>query len=162
MAVDMFIKIGKFEGESADKKHKDKSEVLSWSLGMSQSGTMHASTGGGGGKASVQDLSLMKYMDKSTPDIINACVTGEHIEEVTLIMRKAGGTEALEFFTIKLTDVLVSSYSTGASGNEERGTENVSLNFREYEIMYQPQDKNGAKKGGEVKTHFNIAEQAVE
>ena len=41
MAVDMFIKIGDVEGESADKTHAKQIDVLAWSSGMSQSGSMH-------------------------------------------------------------------------------------------------------------------------
>ena len=66
MAVDMFIKIGDIEGESADKVHAKEIDVLAWSWGMSQSGNMHQGGGGGAGKVSVQDLSLTKYIDKGT------------------------------------------------------------------------------------------------
>ena len=55
MAVDMFIKIGDVEGESADKSHGKEIDVLAWSWGMSQSGNMHQGGGGGAGKVSVAD-----------------------------------------------------------------------------------------------------------
>ena len=45
MAVDMFIKLGDIKGESQDKSHKDEIDVLAWSWGLSQSGTMHLGTG---------------------------------------------------------------------------------------------------------------------
>ena len=48
MASDLFIKIGDIKGESLDDKHKDEVDVLAWSWGVSQSGSMH---GGGGGGA---------------------------------------------------------------------------------------------------------------
>ena len=51
MAVDMFIKIGDIKGESTDDKHKDEIDVLSWSLGATQSGT--SGHGGGGDRKSV-------------------------------------------------------------------------------------------------------------
>jgi len=35
MAVDMFIKIGDVDGESADKTHAKEIDVLAWSWGMS-------------------------------------------------------------------------------------------------------------------------------
>ena len=38
--------------------------MLAWSWGVSQSGTMHIGTGGGAGKANVQDLSITKYVDR--------------------------------------------------------------------------------------------------
>ena len=49
MATDIFAKIGDIKGESLDAKHKDEVEVLSWSWGVSQSGTL--SPGGGAGRA---------------------------------------------------------------------------------------------------------------
>jgi RHS repeat-associated protein len=59
-AVDMFIKIGDLKGEAQDKVHKDKIDVLAWSWGASQSGTMHTGGGGGGGKHCIKDLPLSK------------------------------------------------------------------------------------------------------
>lgn len=52
MALDMFIKIDGIKGESTDDKHKDEIDVLSWSWGMSQSGTVHTTGGSGAGKVS--------------------------------------------------------------------------------------------------------------
>ncbi len=47
MAVDMFLKIDDVEGESVDDVHAGEIDVLSWSWGMSQSGTTHGGPGGG-------------------------------------------------------------------------------------------------------------------
>ena len=41
MAVDMFIKIKGVDGESKDQKHGKEIDVLSWSWGMSNSGSAH-------------------------------------------------------------------------------------------------------------------------
>ncbi len=49
MAVDMFIKIGDIKGESADSAHKEEIDVLSWSWGVQQHGSMHHGGGGGSG-----------------------------------------------------------------------------------------------------------------
>ena len=46
MASDIFAKIGDIKGESLDSKHKGEVEVLSWSWGISQSGSI----GGGWGR----------------------------------------------------------------------------------------------------------------
>ena len=40
MAVDVFLKIKGIPGESADSKHKNEIDVLSYSWGISQTGTM--------------------------------------------------------------------------------------------------------------------------
>ena len=90
MAVDMFIKIGKCGGEAKDDKHKGEIDVLAWSWGLSQSGSMHVGGGGGSGKVSVQDLSITKYVDASSTELMSACFKGDHIPDALLVIRKAG------------------------------------------------------------------------
>src|SRR4051794_31511408 len=85
MAVDMFMKIDDIKGESSDGSHKDEIEVLSWSWGMSQSGTAQSGTGGGAGKVNVQDLSFTKYVDKSSPNLMKLCCTGTHFKNAKLV-----------------------------------------------------------------------------
>ncbi len=58
-----------------DSKYKDEIDVLvAWSWGAAQSGTTHVGSGGGAGKVSVQDLSITKYIDKSSPTLFSAFV----------------------------------------------------------------------------------------
>ena len=156
MAVDMFLKIDDVKGEARDADHKDEIDVLAWSWGMSQSGTTHAGGGGGGGKVNVQDMSFTKFIDKATPNLMKNCCNGKHFEEATLTVRKAGGVP-VEYLTIKMKEVLISSVSTGGSGGEDRLTENVNLNFGEVDVVYTPQDETGAAEGA-VEMNWNIAE----
>lgn len=124
----MFLDIANIPGESNDTAYTNKVDVLAWSWGMSQSGTMHLGTGGGAGKVTIQDLSITKYVDKSSPMLMLYCARGTKIDSVKLIVRKAGGTTNT-FIKITLLDVIVASASTGGSGGEDRLTENVTLNF---------------------------------
>jgi len=158
MAVDMFIKIGDVDGESADKTHAKEIDVLAWSWGMSQSGSMHVGGGGGAGKVSIQDISLTKWIDKSSPNLMMACSSGKHYPEAKLAIRKAGGEDPVEYLIITLKEVLVSSISTGGSGGEDRLTENVTLNFGQVQVDYQPQKQDGSKDGGPIKYGWNIRE----
>jgi len=143
MAVDMFFKIKDVEGESSDDKHKKEIDVLAWSWGVSQSGSAHVGGGAGAGKVNVQDISFTKYIDSASHALLLACCAGKHIEEATLVVRKAGDTP-LEYLKITLNDLIVSSVSTGGSGGEDRLTENVSLNFAKFKYEYTPQDAKGA------------------
>jgi type VI secretion system secreted protein Hcp len=147
MAVDMFIKLEGIDGESKDAKHEGEIDVLAWSWGMSQSGTMHLGGGGGAGKVSVQDLSLTKYIDRASGNLMLYCASGKHIPEAKLVVRKAGD-KPLEYVVITMTDCIVSSVSTGGSGGEDRLTENVSLNFAKVKVEYQEQAKDGSGKAG--------------
>jgi len=143
MAMDMFIKIGDIKGESQDDKHKGEIDVLAWSWGMSNSGTTHTGGGGGAGKVNVQDLSITKYIDKSSTELMLAACNGKHFKDALLIVRKAG-EKPLEYLKIKLTEVLITSVSTGGSGGEDRLTENISLNFAEVKVDYTPQKPDGS------------------
>lgn len=143
MAMDMFIQIGSIKGESKDKVHAGKIDVLAWSWGMSNSGSAHMGGGAGAGKVNVQDLSITKYIDKSSTDLMLAACNGKHFPDALLIVRKAG-EKPVEYLKIKLTDVLITSVSTGGSGGEDRLTENVSLNFAKVKVDYTPQKQDGS------------------
>jgi len=156
MAVDQFIKIGDIEGESKDSVHEGEIDILAWSWGMSQSGTMHEGGGGGAGKVSIQDVSITKYVDKATPILMKSCSDGSQVGEAKLTVRKAV-TEALEYVVITMTDVIITSISTGGSGGEDRLTENVTLNFAQVSLDYQPQGQDGSADGGAITYGWDIA-----
>ena len=156
MAVDMFFKIGDLKGESVDDKHKGEIDVLAWSWGMSQSGTTHMATGGGAGKVNVQDISFTKYVDKSSPNLIQYCCNGKHFSEALLTVRKAG-ENPLEYLKITIKDLMIAAVTTGGSGGEDRLTENVTLNFAEFKVEYTPQKKDGTGDAA-VTVGWNIAE----
>ena len=143
MAVDIFIKIGDIKGESMDKAHKDEIDVLNWSWGLAQSGNMHVGGGGGAGKVNIQDLSLTKYVDKASPNLMMHCASGKHIDKVKLTVRKAGGESQVEYFIIDLEEVLITSLSTGGSGTDDRLTENVTLNFAQVMVDSWPVSELG-------------------
>lgn len=157
MAFDMAIK---FEGgntaDGESKSFKDQIDILSWSWGMSNSGTMHTSTGGGAGKVNVQDLSFTKWVDKASPKLQLACCDGTHYDKATLTCRKAGGKQE-DYLVVEMEEVIVTSVSTGGSGGEDRLTENVSINFAKVKLEYSTQDAKGkVAKAGDYT--FNIAE----
>jgi len=155
MAVDMFIKIGDLKGESKDKAHAGEIDVLAWSWGASNSGNAHMGGGQGAGKVNVQDLSFTKYIDKSSPDLMLSCCNGKHIPEAKLVVRKAGETP-LEYLTITMNDLIVTSVSTGGSGGEDRLTENVTLNFAKVKVNYVEQTEKGGA-GAKPQMGWDIA-----
>jgi type VI secretion system secreted protein Hcp len=146
MAVDMFLKLDEVKGEANDDKHKGEIDVLAWSWGISQSGSFHVGAGGGAGKASFQDISVTKWVDKASSSLMRMCATGEHIPKGQLTVRKAG-KQALEYIIMKLEKIMVTSVSTGGSGGEDRLTENVTLNFAKIDYVYKPQKPDGSADG---------------
>lgn len=159
MAVDMFLK-SKIAGESRDDKHKGEIDVLAWSWGASQAGTFHQGGGGGAGKVSINDLSVTKFVDLASTQLLLHCCNGEHIPEMILTVRKASGKVPLEYMIITMTKCMITSFSTGGSGGEDRLTENVTINFAKAEVEYTEQKGDGNK--GDVKRFSWDIEKNVE
>ena len=143
MAVDIFAKIGDIKGESKDDKHKDEIDVLSYSWGATQSGTLAFGGGAGAGKVQFQDFHFTSNTSKASPLLLKACATGEHIKDAQITVRK-GGESKVEFLIIKMNDILVSSYQTGAAAQSESPTDQVSMAFAKVEYSYYPQKADGS------------------
>jgi type VI secretion system secreted protein Hcp len=149
MATDIFAKIGDIKGESQDSKHKDEIEVLAWSWGVNQSGTMAHGGGGGAGKVSFNDFNFSHYLDKASPVLQKACATGEHIKEGMIVARKAGKGQQ-EYLIIKMNDIIVTGVAPSGSGGDAV-VENVTLQFAKVDLEYKPQKPDGSLDAG---VHF--------
>ena len=147
MAASIFARIGTIKGESQDARHKNEIEVLSWTWGLSQSGTMAQGGGGGAGKASFQDLNFIHHVDMASPLLMRACATGEHARDATITVRKSG-EGAQEYLVIKMTDVLVTSVSTSVSGEGGDAVEAIALAFAKVDLEYKPQKPDGSLAAG--------------
>jgi len=93
---------------------------------------------------SMQDFHFVMLINKASPKLFEACATGKHIASGQLTCRKSGDG-AQEFFKVKFTDVLVSSYHTSGSGILP--TDQISLNFAKIELEYSEQGNDGKLKG---------------
>lgn len=156
MSQDIYLILDGIDGESTDSEYAGAINVLAFSWGVTQSGTTHMGTGGGAGKCDVQDLSITKYIDKASPNLMLAVMTGKHFKEATLMVRKAGETP-LTYVKVLMENLIVSSVSTGGSGGEDRLTENITLNFGKVSFVYVPQLADGTGDA-EIEIIYNIAE----
>jgi len=155
MAQDIFLKIDGIDGESQDDKHKNEIEVLNWNWEISQESSMHAGSGGGAGKASVADLWFQHGIDRASPNLMKYALTGKHIDQAVLVMRKAGGNP-LEYLKITMNDVLVTRVKpSGSKNGEEKSLEEVSLSFAKVKQEYVVQNAQGGS-GGAVTASYDI------
>lgn len=159
MAVNCFLKIEgpDLAGESVHVGHEEEIDVIGWSWGVSQSGTMQLSSGGGAGKANVQDMQLTKRTDAATPNLLKWCCAGKQFEKAVLTCNKASGedSEPVPYLTIEMEKVIITSVTTGGSEGQELFTEGVALNFAQYTTKYTPQNDDGTP-GSEVEGGWNI------
>lgn len=157
-AFDAFLKIEGVKGESRDETHKDQIEILSFSWGVSNPSV----AGGQGGKASFQDISFTKVMDKSSPLLMLGCASGRHYPEVILYLRtptNAGAAGPVTYLTITLTDVMVTSFQVSGHGGDSsaRPTEQFSLNYAKIKLEYVPINPDG-RPGDAVFFDWNLVD----
>ncbi len=143
MATDMMLKLTDIEGESKKTGVEKQIDVSDFSFGVRQSATSHEGGGGGAGRADVQDMTITKFVDKSSPVLFLYSATGKPIAEAVLTVRKVGGT-SLDYLVVTMTDVIVSNVSSGGASSDDRVRETVSLNFAKIAIKYTAQTKDGA------------------
>ena len=155
-ALEFFLELNGIRGESLDPVHKEQIEVLAWSWGASNSGTTHMGSTGGTGKANFQDISLTKWIDKSTPLLMQNLANSKHITTGKLYVN-SGTDKGTDFLIIEMTDILVTSQSMGGSGGEARLTENITLNFAAFKLTYQQLDSAGSPIGSPIITSWDIA-----
>jgi type VI secretion system secreted protein Hcp len=93
MAFDCFLKIDGIPGESSDDKHKEWIELLSYSHGLSQTGSGSVSSGGARSaeRCDHQDFSVVKTLDKASPKLALFCCNGTHIKKINVELCRAAG-----------------------------------------------------------------------
>ncbi len=153
MESDIFLKLDGIAGESLDEKHKGEIEIESFSWGVSQTGTFGTGGGAGTGKAQFQDFHFNSAVSKASPNLFIKCATGAHLKQADLYVRKAGD-KPVDYYHIKMTDVLISSYnSSGSNGSVPQDA--ASLNFAKIEFSYTTQRADGTA-GDKITTGWDL------
>jgi hypothetical protein len=90
---------------TGDDAHKGEIAIESWSFNAA-----HSSGGGGGaGKVHYSDLSVMMSLEKASPLLQLAVVSGKHIPTMEV---RSGDDRRQDYLTVTLEEVMVSSYAT--------------------------------------------------
>ena len=98
-----------------------KGTITSYTMGVVQSGTMHTSGGGGGGKASFKDVTINRPVDELGPFFMLTCAKGQKINKVII----TGDNGSV--FT--LVGVIVTGYSENGFSDSTKAYSQVTLNF---------------------------------
>jgi type VI secretion system secreted protein Hcp len=142
MAVDFFLKVDGADGESTQTGHEKEIKVHSFSWGASQTTSVSGSGGSAAGKASLSDISIMKDLDKASPEMFKMLLTGKHIATAVLTAQKStGGTSGKPFLTISFGEVFVTSQQI--SGSSEIPSESVSFSYNTIKFDYSTQAEDG-------------------
>jgi type VI secretion system secreted protein Hcp len=150
----MYLKLDSIKGESSQEGYADQIEVLSWTWGLTQSGSAHHGSGTGTAGVTVGDLSIVKYVDRSTPTLVKYCCGGTFFDSAKLSILKAGTSKPTPYLELELQKGLVSAVNSGGVGPEERLIETVSFNFKAFKLIYTPQ--KGGKGEGAIPAGWDI------
>jgi len=130
--VDMFIKIDNIPGDSKAEGHVGEIDIHSFSWGESKSTKPDC--------VALSDISITKFVDISTPALIQALATGQPaIPKAKLSVRKLGAPPgAGDFLIIEMSNVTVSSVQTSGHGADDIN-ENVTLSFSSLKFSWSPE-----------------------
>jgi len=115
---------------------------------------MVSGSGGGAGKATVNDLQFVHQIDRASPNLMRYCLTGRRVPEAILSVRKSGG-QPLDFLTITMGDVLIAAVEPIVFDYNYH--ESVTLSFARVKQEYKIQSQSGGSAGA-VTASFDIRE----
>jgi type VI secretion system secreted protein Hcp len=147
VSVEMFLKLSGCDGESVATGHENEIELIGWNWGVTNQGSSSIGGGSGTGKASFQDLSVTKYVDKATATLLGNCAKGNHFATATLTCRKVGGNTPLEYLKVEMDQAFVSEVQHSNNTGDEQTTETVTFNFAKIDVTYKPQSAQGSAAG---------------
>lgn len=143
--VKAHLRLSGIPGEAQDPRHTNEIEVRSWGWGLST--VTGAGTGSGhpvSARPRFQELSLVKWVDKSSPKLAEACVTGKHLQEAVLSVCRTGGSKfVFDFLVVKLSDVTVSRFEEVSDEADPIPAESISLDYSRIEYSYSTQKADG-------------------
>lgn len=154
-AYSIFLKLDGIEGEATASGFEKQITVTSFSHGI----TTPAAPAGGGGttsKPTFTDLTITKSLDKATPLLCLNCAQGKNIASATLTLCKQDQDKTTVFYTIKLSQVLITSVQSGGGSGDTRPSETITLNFSAINCKYVPQNPDGTA-GTPVEFSWNLA-----
>jgi type VI secretion system secreted protein Hcp len=126
---------GTIDGEATEKGHEKWITVVGFDSDATAP-TAATRGGAGSGKVQLKPIVITKPIDKSTPKLFQALVTGQHLPAVQLdLVRRdgAGGEEV--FYTVKLKTVLVTDLHQFDEGKANgHALEQVTLDYDSIEI----------------------------
>ncbi len=149
----MFLKAtgqrsGEIAGESNDKTFTNQIDVVDWSWGMS---APSAVSGQRTGRVTLNELRIVKKVDRASTALMAVMSNNEIMPNVVLTVRKAGGSSALPYFVVKLSNARINGYTVNSQIGPDDApelVENLALTFKSITVEYTPQ--SGA--GGAVAT----------
>ena len=167
MATNMYIKFVEpnIAASSTAGEHAKEIEVLSWSHGFVQPTSPTRSTAGAASveQATHQNLSVTKYLDAGSTELLRACWGGQQFKQVVLTCYRSDGAKdnkPVEYLKVDMQHVIVSNYSV-SGGPGDIPVENVSLDYGVIQYTYQEQKQEDGKTGSNLPATHNLETRVI-
>ena len=151
----IYMKLGDVKGDVTHDSYKEWIECHSFQFGIGRgiSTPVGAAANREASAPSISEVTLVKQMDGSSPDILKQSLSGAEGVKVEIALVGTGdpGTEICRY---KLDKTLVSGYSVSTGG--DRPTESISLNFTKVEYEMTELDASN-KTGTPVRVTYDLA-----
>jgi type VI secretion system secreted protein Hcp len=139
----MYLQISGCPGSSVDSEHKGWSDIESCSFGVNQSTSANTGPGSGVGKANFHHLEVVKPIDKASPNLMQYCASGKHLDKVTLSVCKVGGGQK-QYCKVELTGCFIVGVSLLSSTGSPYVKEKVAISYKKINFVYKDQDSSGS------------------
>lgn len=152
-----FLKLGDVQGEATDQGHKN------WILIETLSSAISRSIPEGAkdqqrtkGSTTLSDIVITRQQDKSSVKLLENCANGTFFPEVEVHFCTTVKNKQEAYFKLKLTDVIVTSYSIHANeSGQPLPVEDISVNFTSIEWTYVTVDPKTGDNKGNVPGKYN-------
>jgi type VI secretion system secreted protein Hcp len=154
----IYLALGKVKGNVTAKGFENQINILSAHFSVSRNISMETGnlSNRESAKPQMSEIALTKKADNSVAAIFKEALTGSSGQEATITFVRTGTDSIQEFMSYKLYDVLVSSYSISAAGDEEP-IENITLSYSRIEVAYKDHDASN-KSGNPQRVSYNLKE----
>lgn len=152
-----FMKIDGIKGESVQAP--DHLEIQHWQNGADL--PMHSAGGTAGsvkGESNIHDLQVTATADKSSVELLKACLGGTPLKKIELIGKKDLNKKTVDYYKATFEECFISSINFGTGAENQMSPVSFSINFAKVEHKYFVFDTKGGGAGDttckyDAKTH---------
>lgn len=140
---DVFLFLDGIRGESLDNTYKDTIEVISYTQSFNNNAQITSGSGSSASKVTCGAITILKNVDRSSPEFIRLVTTGAHVAKGFIAFRSSGANP-VEYYRVTLNDVIVTAVNQADSADTARIVERVSLLADSFVFEYTPVDAKGS------------------
>ena len=140
-----YLQVKDVKGSVTEKGHEGWMRIDSFNFGVSNPSSGDPSKEGKlvAGGAQYNDISIIKDLDVTSPQLASICSQGKHVGEVKIDVCE-DATSVNPLMTLTLTDTIISSYNVGPGG--AKPSECLTFAYAKIKMECTALDQKGSKK----------------